>query len=367
MAGQAVHGSSAQLAVKSSHIKYLDLFRAVAIFQVVMIHAGNALLQRGVAQSQGDNANVHAALHILVHDSTIYFAMISGILYGHLFSKRDHGPFLKARFVNTGSPYFVVTVALTILFTLLAWWRGEVIDTLNLLRVLVVDLVTGDVWNTMWYIPLILVLYAVSPLLFALVRDPRWRWLAIIVALLPLVFSRSGTDLTPSMFVYFAGVYIIGLAIGARLERSIDWLSGKTPWLWATSLGTTALLIWLFATGIEFIGPTSVRESVFYVQRLALGSLMLVGLRVWSRAISSSADHMMGMIAAASFGIYFVHGPLLRPIARAVGMFVPTSQPWWALTGAILVTFALGLSLSLALVYVVRWVSGPHSRKLVGA
>lgn len=360
--------SAAQAAGTRPHIKYLDLFRGAAILQVVMIHAGNALLQRGLAQMEGDSAIIWAVLHILVHDSTIYFAMISGILYGHLFSQRDHARFVKARFFNIGMPYLVMTAALTLLFWVLAWWRGaDSLDPYQLVEKLMVNLVTGEAWNTMWYIPLILVLYVLSPLLFALVRDPRWRWVAIVIVLLPLVFSRTGTVLTPSMFVYFAGVYVVGLAIGAQLEDALDWLAGRTPWLWAIALGATILLALLFAAGIDMIGPVSVIESAFYIQRLAMGSLMLVGLRIWSRTIAPFPDRLMSIAAATSFGIYFVHGPLLRPVARAVGMFVPASQPWWALIGAILATFALGLMLSLALVYAVRRAAGPYSRQIIGA
>jgi len=62
------------------HLGYVDLFRGFSIVQVVLIHAGNALLLRGLPAWHGDAAAVQALLHVVAHDATVYFAIISGLL-----------------------------------------------------------------------------------------------------------------------------------------------------------------------------------------------------------------------------------------------------------------------------------------------
>ena len=74
----------------------------------------------------------------------------------------------------------------------------------------------------------------------------------------------------------------------------------------------------------------------------------------------------LGLVAAASFGIYFLHGPLLRLIAHAIGPIVPTAQPAWAVMLAILVSAALVLALCLAILLLVKRLLGTRSRYLTG-
>ena len=66
--------------------------RGLAILAIVLLHSANAMLNRGLAKPLSPAAqHVGVATDILFHNSTIYFALISGILYGHLFAARPHG------------------------------------------------------------------------------------------------------------------------------------------------------------------------------------------------------------------------------------------------------------------------------------
>jgi peptidoglycan/LPS O-acetylase OafA/YrhL len=351
------------------HIAFLDLFRAFAITQVVMIHAGNAVLNRGLAQLEGDGPAAYALLHILVHDSTIYFALISGILYGHLFWRREHRGFMRGRLANVGLPYVAVTLALTLLFWIAGWIRGPATpDPLALLSGFARNLALGDAWNTMWYIPVILALYLVSPWLHGLLQRSGRRWLALVLVLLPLLASRTDTVLTPQMFGYFAGCYMVGMWFGQNPEARLDMLA---RWRWAamaTVLGASVLIGWMFARGIDMWGMVSLRESAFYVQRLAISVLVLLWLRAWARrGVAPRIQRWMDYLAVAAFGIYFLHGPLLRPLARLIGAWVPAGQPWWALGLAILAAWAAAMMLSIALVELIRRLFPSYSRQLIGA
>jgi len=232
----------------ASYVKYLDHFRAIAILQIVVLHAGHALFLRGLAEQVPDGNPVSALVDVLFRNATIYFSLISGIIYARVFASRPYAPFIRARFRNVGIPYLVVTA----IFTTLLWYRSGGAadgDFGSLIRRVAYNTALGDAWNTLWYIPVILFLYAISPLLFHLVVTPRWRWISVALIALPLVFSRTGTVLTPSIVIYFLGAYVAGLWIGRDLDATRSRSSCRWRWpsgirSWWCSAGLRPELPW---------------------------------------------------------------------------------------------------------------------------
>jgi peptidoglycan/LPS O-acetylase OafA/YrhL len=359
---------AAPVSVPITYVKYLHLFRGLAILQIVMIHAGHVFLLRGFSKAIPDTNPVYATVDVLFHGSTIYFAMMSGILYAHLFWRRDFFTYLKGRAANVATPYITMSIALTTLIWVASWRRnGEAPDWALLAHKVLSNLISGDAWNTFWYIPVILILYLLSPLLFTAVRTAKWRFLALVTILLPLIVSRTGTELTAQMLVYFAGAYTFGLFIGLDLDGALDRIEQNITWLILIAMVSTATLMVVFLSGFDPIGPISLRESLFYIQKLSLACLMLAGLRAWDQRPGRIRDTILGLAASTSFGIYFLHGPLMRPVVSIIGPLAPADQPWWALCAGILTTFAAGLVLSLSVIFVCRSVVGQRSRQLIGA
>lgn len=350
-----------------ARLGYVDLFRGFGIVQVVLIHAGNALLLRGLPAWHGDAAAVQALLHVVAHDATVYFAIISGLLYGHIFAPRPHRRFLAQRLSAVALPYAAVTLVLTLATNATAQAALAAHDAPLLARTLATNLVTGATWNTLWYIPVILALYLVSPALLAALRGPRLRWPGAVLMLAPLLASRTGTEVTPAMIVYFAGAYAIGIAVGLDLEVRLAWLRQRAAWLGLVAAAATIGLVLLYVLERDAWHGVSLRESAFYLQRATIALLLLLWARAREAALPSGARAASGFVAGAAFGIYFVHGPILRPVARLVGAWVPDDQPWWALLAAIGATFAAGLLLSLGLVQLLRTLVGTRSRLLIGA
>lgn len=352
---------------REGHLQAIDDMRGLAILAIVILHAANAVLNRGLAAPPTGSTRLGAAANdILFHNSTIYFALISGILYAHLFVHRPYRSFLVARFANVGSPFLVMTVALTVLLALV---RPD--ETLgDVPNAILRNLLLGEAWNTFWYIPVILMLYAISPLLFTVMTDRRFAVLATILLVQPLLLSRTGTELTPQMFAFYAGVYCCGLLIGADIPRAIAWLRRDRRLLWwAVAAAVTALGL-LHAAGLDHVGngrfTISARESVTYILRLATAGLILPLLFDWTLPPDRQPRKGLGLVAATSFGVYFLHGPLLRPIARLLGPLVPPDQPAFAVLLVILLAAASALLLSLVVLLVAKRLLGPRSRYLTG-
>src|SRR3546814_87846 len=173
---------------------------------------------------------------------------------------------MKARLVNTGVPY----LAITAIFTTLLWLRsssGEAGNTIELARLIAYNAATGDAWNTLWYIPVILILYAVSPLLFHIVSMPRWRWLMALRIVLPLAVSRTGTELTPAITIYFMGEYVFGLWLGRDLGARLKSERRAASWIAMVDGVSTAPLSLLHPADLDARGPGSSRESLCYIPK----------------------------------------------------------------------------------------------------
>lgn len=355
--------------VKAAHLEYLDGFRGVAIMFVVLIHANNAMLQRGVALTPDAFSPVWTAFHILSHNATVYFALISGILYAYRLHDKPHAAFLRSRFEAVIIPYALVSTGLTALMLAMAARRsGEWPRADEALLRIIGNILTGDAWNHLWYIPVVAILYLISPLLLRAVENPRTgRVFAVTMVCLPLVFSRTATDITIAMLVYFSGVYTAGLVIGRDPERILARLSRRIAPLSFVAAGA-AVAVWLLdRSGIEFAGPISVRESAIYVLRMSLAVLMLIGLRAGIGSLGPAARRALDRIAAYSFGIYFLHAPLLRPIVGVIAPLVPAGNPAWALVLAVMASFVTALVLTWLVVHVVKIAAGNRSKFLVGS
>lgn len=370
-AAKADVGTRAELSVhgKRAHLAYLDHFRAFAILSVVMIHAGNALLLRGLEGFPAESFSPYrTGLHILVHNSTVYFALISGILYAHTLYRKPHGPFLRSRLSNVALPYALVSIALTLAFIGVAVLRGGDSGTLlSVLGTLAYNVLLGEAWNTLWYIPVVMVLYLISPVLITCVRNRRWQAITAVIVLLPLFVSRTGSTVTASMIVYFIGVYTVGIMVGLDLEKSLQLIRKHRAALAFAALLSAlgvAILDW---RQFEFVGPISVRESVIYILRLSLSGLVLLWMSNAAEQWSDRTKRWSCLLAAYAFGIYFLHGPLLRVIAQVIGSSVPAGEPAIAVILAMAATFLVGLLVSMLLVWIVVRITGRYSKQIIGA
>jgi peptidoglycan/LPS O-acetylase OafA/YrhL len=349
------------------HLQVVDDLRGLAILAIVLLHSANAMLNRGLSSPPTPSTRVIAAANdILFHNSTIYFALISGIIYAHVFAGRPHGGFMRARLANVGAPYLVMTAGLTLLLALAR--DGAPLDEVPV--AIARNLLLGEAWNTFWYIPVILLLYALSPLLLRLMTDPRLGWAATLMLVQPLLLTRTGTELTPQMFAYFAGVYCCGLLVGGDIERSLVVLRREQRFLVSVALTSGLVLVLLHAASLDQVrlGPLafSVRESVTYILRLSTAGLALVLLSGWACPPGRQPRRFLGLVAATSFGIYFLHGPLLRPVVQRLGAFIPPEQPLLLLLLAILLSAAVVLALCLGLLLALKRLLGPRSRYLTG-
>lgn len=346
-------------------IRHLHCFRGFAVLNIVAVHAwAGQVIIAGDAGSATGYRILNAVNETLFHDSTLYFALLSGVLFSLILTTRGWRIFFQRKVLNVLSPYIVTTA----LFT---WYGLRDDDRLHVFKGSVTDYLAavagnlpfGDAMFHLWYMPVFLALCLLTPLLWALLETPRWRWLLWIIVLAPLVASRTAPAASSTTFVYFLGAYTVGLVLGRHYESAVAALQRNRTMIVAAALLTTAVLLHAFLSGWDKAGPVSLRESLFYFQKLAFAALALL----WLRAREDTLPRWLDTVSTAAFAIYFLHAILLL-IMQELQMGVaqdPVSASLASLMG--LLFLILAVVVSLAVSTFARQLLGSRARMVLGA
>jgi peptidoglycan/LPS O-acetylase OafA/YrhL len=345
---------------------YVHSFRGFAILNVVMIHCLGISLSVANHFVPDPRNPLRIINETLFHGSTIYFALISGLLFSSVLHARGYAKFYRGKLLNVAMPYLVFTALFTMIkppgpegiFVLRANWHTYAPDVFN-------NFVLGQAQFTYWYIPVLFFLFALTPVLRFMTSDARHGKTALALLLAaPLLFSRNSTHLSLATLVYFTGAYTAGISLGQDIEQKLAWINHRRRFLLAVAILSTLSIVCMQWTGLEFIGPVSMLESAYYIQKLALSVLMLA----WLRGMADDQPRWLAGFANSAFSIYFLH---LIIIVLAIGLVYPllTSTGYYQLNivaGAFgVLLFTLGLSA--IILYAARFVFGRYSRIMVGS
>ena len=350
----------------TGRILHLHAFRGFAIMNIVILHAFDSVLTitlKGVDPSPAAKW-IQIFNEVMFHGSTIYFALISGLLFTVALRRRGWPQFFRSKLTNVIAPYAVMSL----LFTLDKWYLDYGVPPAGnppatLLGTYLSNLWHGTAQSSYWYIPVIAALFAATPLLASLVTG-RFAGIGIIaVAALPLFLSRTGVVVTPQTVIYFAGVYAIGIFLGEGYTGN---LARLRQWQWALgviAVSSTAALVLLFAQGLDMIGRVSMRESLFYLQKLAISGLMLCFMQRWEHQLPRVLDQL----ASHAFAIYFLHLFVIRILIRFPRTIFPLPYDGGLIVLLSLLMFGLALALSWLISRTVQGVCGRNSKWLIGA
>lgn len=347
-----------------TYYPYLHAFRGFAILSIVGAHAWSFMIfWTGNLDSEGLQWLFYAT-ESLFHGGTLYFAIISGLLFNKVLSARGWRAFFTGKLLNVCLPYVLMTLLMTYLY-----WDYYLQDAtakgtnISYLGSVFKNLYGGSASIHFWYIPVLLVLFLLTPIFHAI--QYRSRWLMLILFLLPLLVSRSPFPdfLKLQSFVYFAGAYVGGMMLGQHLERVHDVVS-KQFMLLAFSLFcvTTVILLqyyWSYQPGAFF----SSRQSLIYVQKILICLLVLDSFK----RRESQLPQWLALLGTYAFAIYFLH-------VEFIGLIIMNIQPYIqeyrtaGFIGALgVINLTAGVAGSLLVGLMIKQILGKHSRKLIGA
>ena len=315
----------------AEHLFYVDIGRVFAIMAVIVIHVSAiAVGSYGtVPRSYWWVANIASSAS---RWAVRCFVMLSGTL---LLAPEENGPagvFLKKRAKRIAIP---VMTWFLIYFLWLHFWKGQLIS----LEYVVKRLILGGPYYHLYFLYLIATLYAVSPLLNALLRRLNSSGAVKVTALFLSLgvadslifysfFNRPGwfdsISTFPVLFAFtfgFIGYFLTGYQIrSATLSNDLLWAAG---FVFAFSISLTCIGTYLFIDhfGLSSFGP------YFYDNFSPTGILMSLSAFCLLRGTFVLRINEGGLVstfikrhcAPATFGVYLIHPIFLEFFLKTGG------------------------------------------------
>lgn len=183
-------------------------------------------------------------------------------------------------------------------------------------------LIEGKSWAHMWYVYMLMGLYAFTPMLRCFVRygdDKTMRFTLLVLFLLtivrPTINTLTGLEITgfrcwedPCLFYYLAGHY---------LSRMPQRRASQISLAAAGATGLIGLLIYGKYAGISYesmVGPSNVLIACYSV-----GLFLLCRDAKWS--VRAAQKSVIQQISKYSFGIYLLHVAILNALNKGLHMF----------------------------------------------
>lgn len=327
-----------------------DALRVFAILSVVAIHSMMPLRE---SLPTGSWPRI---VDDLLHYAVPLFVFISGAL---VWGRYVPGPGSFRQLVSRrGRMVALPYLAWAMLFFAVALTQ-PVDGSSVLLRQAPALLLTGHVWYHLYFIPMLLALYLLTPLMAPVIR--RWPEATLgVVYLLRIVvwggvpgWQGAGAWLhgwAPDLAWSFAQhvvTHLPHMVLGAWFAIRFDAaISRRRFWPLLLTFGF-ALLGARSAGALESL-PRLAAQTVYPLGMAAT----VLGLVLWAfsveRRLRSRAVAISGM-AALSFGVYFVHPLILLAVWRGVGTDSAIWTTAWAIPGTWAATCSASLLIASAL------------------
>jgi len=344
----------------------IHAFRGFAILNIVAIHAFGFIFYLAETMEHPAGAALKVlnwANGILFHDATLYFAGISGILFSMILQERGYARFFRSKFAYVFMPY--------LFFTALYSWRQWPLEgpatffdgtMWEFLLLVGRSLLTGDAIFALWYIPVLMVLYAATPVLAKLLATDDAKWLNVAIMMSPLVISRVWPEISWTNYVYFIGAYMLGMYTGANYRRAIEFVQRHVVLFAITAIVTTAVLVVLFGLDNSAWGIIRFTESAWYMQKIAISGLVLL----WFERSITYVPKWLDVLGNYAFAIYFLHGYLLFELYAALVRFGIVLETVPAIIFCAIMTYAVVIIASVVITFVAKTVLGRRSRYFFG-
>lgn len=344
---------------------HLHAFRGFAILNIVAAHCWVLLIMIG---TQGQVPSLlkplMAVSETLFHNSTIYFAIISGLLFSLILKEYPWKKFYIGKVKHVFVPYVVFSIILAFLSGMVLIPPDvEPMPVKAVLSAIPMHIITGSSFSHMWYIPILLVLFALTPVFNFILSNKKLLPVLILIILIPIVISRSWPDFTWKNFVFFFAPYIFGMLIGNNYQKTLQLVDRFRYVLWLILLLTTTILAYLYLNEFEPVYGIKLQESFGYINKVSICLIVLT----FMHSIENKLPKLLNTLGDYSFSIYFVHMIfviILGVIMVSTGIVIMTPLSI-VLMGILL--FISTLMASIGFAWLVKKGTGKYSRLFIGS
>ena len=348
---------------KSGFLNYVHMFRGLAILVIVAIHCR-------ISFGWGDHHLSQQFFITFLDNGTVLFVFVAGFLFQYLKANYEYADYLlrKAKYVLL--PYLIVSIPVIVFRkfnqSTEEWLPLSLADAPYVLKSAYM-LISGKHLGPFWFIPMITIFYAISPLLIRLDHRRFYTTLFPIVLFAGLFTFQFGyfSNIIYS-FLHFFPVYLFGMWAAHYRERLTN-----IKWTWIMLL----VLIYLVIAILEMSGYIPVQKLTsfesskvlpyfhFNTVKLRVMLLCIILLRVLYH-FNSRNFKILGTLGDYSFGIYFTHLYVTTFIEMAVERVGLDFHLNWYLFCLYIAVVTLS---SMLIVLIVKKIAGKRSRLIIGS
>lgn len=327
---------------------WMDLARVLGIIAVVAAHVISPAVLVDVPDRSSAAWWAAAGVNALVRFCVPIFILISGALLLAPPTVTPVREFYRRRLHRVGIPLLAWSV---FYFGLRAWTSPQGLTAEKLGQ----DLAIGKPYYHLYFLFVLLGLYAITPFLRIVVAHAKPRTLAtfagvlLTIGVLDQLFTmlfRSGQQSAATQFLPYAGYFVAGLLlqrlpITAGLVRLAA--AGFVVAVALTAVGTYAMLE---LAPIEYADEYFVMPLSPTVIAMAFSAVILMRARVAQRPIAGARGRVLHYTAGLSFGIYLVHPAVLTELRERFTYPADLSGVLLTGGGILLATFAVSAAVT---------------------
>lgn len=334
--------------IKKEHLNYVHNFRGIAIILIVLNHC---LYWRPF------DWNGHEALFqfllFISKGSSAYFVFIAGFLFQYLSHKYTVKKYFYSKVSNVVLPYLIMSIpaiykamAEGIAFTEYPTWLQ-----------IIAYYATGTHFLFFWFIPMVILIYLLSPLLIKL-DQYRYFYYSLPLFFILSVFIQRDVDIGYHNPFHSLAHYIYYYLLGMAASRYRDKLFSNMQKYWLLYTLLFGLVIYIdYILYIEFLG------FLAYVSRYTLACLFILFMLY---RFDKQIGKTFHIFAAMSFGIYFLHGYVLSFLWRIGQKFHLIVPPISVNIGYYLLLSVIILGITCLALWVLKKILNTKSRMVVG-
>lgn len=283
-----------------------DYFRAIAILFVVASHSYPPWCIDTLSEKIIVN---------LISGGTALFVFISGFFFHHIFFPKFHyREFLLKKSKNVLLPYIILSsIGFLVIVVLLHKPHPQVSGELNgitgSLILYLKFLWTGQIITAYWYIPFIMIVFAISPIFIKFINVSRKKQLTIFMLLLvsSMLIHRPAYNLSSiHSVIYFAPIYMLGIIVSINKKSIVNYIQNKS-----LILGVLTLLISIIQTiSHDGYGNFHKERMISYngIDTMIIQKIFMIFFFLsFLQKIDNKEIPFLKHIASASFAIYFLH------------------------------------------------------------
>lgn len=342
----------------SRFLRHVHLARGLAIIGVVAEHCWPDFAW---------SPRAAAIIYMLFNNVSVIFMFVAGLLFQHLSANFRYPAYVRRRFATVVLPYLLISIP-AVVAVVFFQHRSDVYPWVYALpkwQQAAFFFVSGKHLAALWFVPMMTLFILASPLWVAIDRRNLYPLLLPVA----LVFAAIlGRDTVPGLFglagkaVFMLPAYLAGMCFSRYREAAEGWC--ERHWL----LMVTALVLLSAATLL----PMFARNDLQILQKLVAAALIVIAAK--HVRLAARAEAGLSRIAEASFPIYFVHGYLITGFRLAYSRYAPLVQApgggepaiFAASVPGFLLHVVIAVAASMAVVAVLKALTGRHSRYLLG-